>query len=268
MIDEPFAVSARLWRLGLRLYLKSVGLQSGSKLCRTWYFSCKIRLKSFSSASVTTSATFLWSGTQSSERMPRRTTAPSRWQSSAVVKPYNFLAHALPYSGEGRQLQYPSPNRLWPLSTPTFCLPVVAPKSYRMIRLRSWVTRRMYLMGQQRSCAGTETKNGERSCNLSSDAPSRTDGTCNPVPLPPSEAQLAAFVTSRPFGPYVSEPCAVAKSGVRPPLWLGARRPPGQEIYKKIRTKLETTRAIGWSKLLIFCRLNHTPRFPAAMPLI
>jgi len=43
VIDEPFTVSTRLWRLGLRLYLKSV--QSGSKLSsRTWYLSCEILL--------------------------------------------------------------------------------------------------------------------------------------------------------------------------------------------------------------------------------
>jgi len=88
--DEPFAVSARLWRLGLGLYLKLV--QSGSKLCKTWYLSCKIKLKSLSSASVTTSATVLWWGMQSRERMPQRTTASSRWQSSAVIKPHHELA--------------------------------------------------------------------------------------------------------------------------------------------------------------------------------
>jgi len=37
-----YTVSARLWRIALRLYLKSV--QSGSKLCRTWCLLYKMKL--------------------------------------------------------------------------------------------------------------------------------------------------------------------------------------------------------------------------------
>ena len=53
--DEFFAVSTRLWRLGLRLQLKSE--QSGSILCKTRCLLYNMTLKRLSSASVTTSCT-------------------------------------------------------------------------------------------------------------------------------------------------------------------------------------------------------------------
>ena len=90
VIELFFAVSLKLWGLGLRWYY--VSMVPWSEECRTCCLLYITLVNSVSSASSTSSSTVLWCCWQKPERMPRRMTACSRCRSSAVAKPAPPLA--------------------------------------------------------------------------------------------------------------------------------------------------------------------------------
>ena len=80
VIELFFAVSLKLWGLGLRWYFEPI--VPGSVECRRCCLLYITLVNSLSSASSTSSSTVLWCCWQRPERMPRRTTACSRCRSS------------------------------------------------------------------------------------------------------------------------------------------------------------------------------------------